>query len=65
VESNKEIESLIQNIECQDGIFSPEDKESLLKAFKEEKVSLLNKSNEVKKTLNTDELLKTFNKEKK
>jgi hypothetical protein len=65
VESNKEIESLIQNIECQDGIFSPEDKNSLLKAFKEEKASLLNKSNEVKKTLNMDELLKTFNKGKK
>ena len=60
--SNQEIEDVIKNIECQKGIFSEEEKNSLIKAFKEEKASLINRSSEVKKSLNMDHLVESFKK---
>lgn len=65
VKSNQEIEEIIKNIECQKDIFSEEDKASLLKAFKDEKESLINKSVEIKKSINMDNLLKAFNNKNK
>jgi len=61
IKSNQEVESIINHIECQKGILTEEDKNSLLMAFKEEKVMLVNKSKEIRKSLNMDDLLKSFN----
>jgi len=63
-ESNKEIENIIDNIETQKNIFSEEDKQALLKVFKEEKLMIINKSNEIKKSINMEELLKEFRNKK-
>ena len=60
IKANKEIEDMIQSIECQKGIFSEEDKSFLVKAFKEEKTNLINRSTEVKKSLNMDSLMEAF-----
>jgi hypothetical protein len=49
VEANKEVDNLIQSIKTQEGIFSEEDKNLLLKAFREEKEILVNKSVDIKK----------------
>lgn len=65
VESNKEVENIIQSIDCQKDIFSDKDKSSLLKAFNEEKTTLVNKSKEIKQSLNLNELLKAYKNGKK
>ena len=59
-QSNKEVQDIIQSIESQKDILSEEDKIALLKAFKQEKASLVKKSAEIKKSLNMDELLEAF-----
>jgi hypothetical protein len=61
IKSNQEVENIINNIECQKDIFTEQDKNSLLMAFKEEKAMLVSKSKEIRRNLNMDDLLKSFN----
>ena len=59
-EANKEAQEILENIKSQKGILSDQEKQDLLKAFKEERNSLIAKSNDIKEKLNTQELLKAF-----
>ena len=63
-QSNKEVNDLIESIECQDGIISEQDKTALVKAFERDKASLAKKSAEIKKSLNMDQLVKAFREKK-
>lgn len=58
--SNQEIEGILKSIEIQEGIFSEQDKKSLLESFNKERVDLVNKSAEIKKSLDFDSLSKAF-----
>ena len=64
IKANQKIEDIVQSIECQKGIFSEEDKNFLIKTFKEEKTNLVDKSTEIKKSLNMDSLMETFKNKK-
>ena len=64
-ESHREAQEILENIKSQNGVLSEQEKEDLLKAFKEEKNNIIAKSNNIKQKLNMDELLKAFKNGKK
>lgn len=59
-EANKEVSSLLNNIEIQEGILSKEEKDLLLKAFKEERDTLISNSLEIKQKINMEKMLENF-----